>query len=72
MADFVNTKFLPASLIAAEDISFISGVTALDEILALSLTEANEGLLLGMPIYGSFAPDFRTKSRYSLHGSSVR
>lgn len=64
MARLVNTRFSPASTITANEISFVSGVTALNEVVALCLAEEDEGLLLGMPIYGSFASDFQTKSKY--------
>ncbi|KAF2690699.1 PLP-dependent transferase [Lentithecium fluviatile CBS 122367] len=66
MADFINTNFAPSSEVAPECISFVSGVTALNEVLALSLTEDGVGLLLGSPIYGSIAPDLQTKSNYEL------
>jgi bifunctional pyridoxal-dependent enzyme with beta-cystathionase and maltose regulon repressor activities len=63
MADFLDATFSPALSISADNISFVSGVTALNEVLALCLTEQNDGLLLGMPIYGSFAPDLQTISK---------
>ncbi|KAF2259380.1 1-aminocyclopropane-1-carboxylate synthase 1 [Lojkania enalia] len=62
MSGFVNLHFSPATPTLAEYFSFVSGVTALNEVLALCLTEENDGLLMGMPIYGSFASDLPTKS----------
>jgi bifunctional pyridoxal-dependent enzyme with beta-cystathionase and maltose regulon repressor activities len=66
MANFLNETLTPATTISADLISFVSGVTALNEAVALCLTEENDGLLLGMPIYGSFAVDFPTKSKYAM------
>jgi len=64
MATFINKRFLPASAVAMDEVSFVSGVTALNDILSLCLTDGdNEGLLLGMPIYGSFKPDMRSMSK---------
>jgi aspartate/methionine/tyrosine aminotransferase len=66
MASFLNEAFKPATPISADLISFVSGVTAINEALALCLTEEHEGLLLGMPIYGSFSFDFTTTSKYTM------
>lgn len=66
MANFLNDHFSPATVISYDLISFVSGVTALNEAVSLCLTEDNDGLLLGMPIYGSFAADLPTKSKYNM------
>lgn len=64
MSSFVNATFAPASPVESDDVVFVSGVTALNSILAVSLTEGkDEGLLLGMPVYGSFGVDLGTDSR---------
>jgi hypothetical protein len=63
MVDFVNARFSPALSVTTDEISFVSGVTALNDIVSLCTTEKDEGLLLGMPIYGSFAPDLQTMSK---------
>lgn len=66
MTAFVNRRFLPASDVSVNDISFVSGVTALNDILSLCMTEReSDALLLGMPIYGSFVPDIQSMSRYA-------
>jgi aspartate/methionine/tyrosine aminotransferase len=66
MATFVNEKFSPKSTVTAEQISFTSGATALINVLARCILEENEGILLGMPIYGSFVPDLQTMSKYGF------
>jgi hypothetical protein len=66
MASFINARFSPVSLVTAEHVSFVGGVTALNSVLSLCVTEENEGLLLGMPIYGSFVPDLQTMSKYGI------
>ena len=64
MASFINSRFSPVSAVDKEQITFISGVTALNDILSLCMTEGeDEGLLLGMPVYGSFAPDLQSMSK---------
>lgn len=64
MASFINSRFAPASAVNKDQITFISGVTALNDVLSLCMTEGeDEGLLLGMPVYGSFAPDFQSMSK---------
>jgi hypothetical protein len=63
MVNFVNARFNPALPITPDQVSFVNGVTALNNILSLCIASENEGLLLGMPIYGSFAPDLQTMSK---------
>jgi hypothetical protein len=63
MADFVNARFSPALSITTDQISFVGGVTALNHIVSVCITEEDDGLLLGMPIYGSFSPDLQTMSK---------
>ncbi len=65
MSNFLNTNFAPAWPIVKDCVVLVSGITALNEILALCLAEANDGILVGMPIYGSFTADLLTKSEYS-------
>ncbi|PYI02047.1 acc synthase [Aspergillus sclerotiicarbonarius CBS 121057] len=62
MAGLINTRFHPAIPIEASHILFANGVTSLNTMCALSLTDPDEGILLGQPIYGSFAGDLRTQS----------
>ncbi|CAG5149538.1 uncharacterized protein ALTATR162_LOCUS2390 [Alternaria atra] len=67
MAAFINKRFSPVSAVTTDQVSFVSGVTALNDILSLCMTdEENDGLLLGMPIYGSFNPDMRSMSECKL------
>jgi aspartate/methionine/tyrosine aminotransferase len=64
MSTFINKRFSPASAVTMDQVSFVSGVTALNDVLSLCMTDGeNEGLLLGMPIYGSFNPDMRSMSK---------
>ncbi|KAJ8115989.1 hypothetical protein OPT61_g2491 [Boeremia exigua] len=66
MADFMNANFLPALQITTDEVSFVAGVTALNNILARCVAEEGEGLLLGMLIYGSFAPDLQSTTKCKL------
>jgi len=65
-SQFVNAHFSPSSKVTSNEISFVAGVTALNQILACCIAEENDGLLLGMPIYGSFVPDLQTTSKCKL------
>jgi predicted aspartyl protease len=65
MASFVNNRFVPAAPVTMDQVSFATGVTALNEVIAHCMTDGKrDGLLLGMPIYGSFAPDMQSTSKY--------
>lgn len=66
MAGLINAYFHPANPIEAGHIVFANGVTSLNAMCALILTDPNEGILLGQPIYGSFAGDLRTLSSCRL------
>lgn len=66
MARLITTYFHPASPITLDNILFTSGVTSLNAICALCLTDPNDGILLGQPIYGSFNGDFSVPSSCQL------
>jgi 1-aminocyclopropane-1-carboxylate synthase len=59
----LNTYFHPFSSVTAEHVSWTAGVTGLNEMIALSLTDEREGILLGRPVYGPFYGDMTTKSK---------
>ena len=63
MAEFINDRFSPAFQVTNDEVSFVAGVTALNNILARCVAVEGDGLLLGMPIYGSFVPDLKTESK---------
>lgn len=54
MAKLITTYFYPASPITSDNILFTSSVTSLNAVCALCLTDPNDGILLGQPIYSSF------------------
>lgn len=66
MANLITTYFRPAMPILNEHIVFTNGVTSLNAICALSLTNPGDGILLGQPIYGSFTGDLRVPSDCQL------
>ncbi|KAJ5439589.1 uncharacterized protein N7458_010587 [Penicillium daleae] len=66
MARLITTYFHPASPITLDNILFTSGVTSLNAICALCLTDPKDGILLGQPIYGSFNGDFSVPSSCQL------
>lgn len=62
MAGHINRYFKPHTPVETDEIVFSSGVTAINEIVALNLTDPGEGILLGMPIYGNFRTDLTIRS----------
>ncbi|KAJ5381817.1 uncharacterized protein N7496_004245 [Penicillium cataractarum] len=66
MANLINTFFYPVSPVISDNIFFTSGVTSLNAICALSLTDPKDGILLGQPIYGSFDGDLSVPSSCKL------
>jgi 1-aminocyclopropane-1-carboxylate synthase len=66
MAKLITTYFHPATPISPDHILFTSGVTSLNAIWALSLTNPSDGILLGQPIYGSFNGDLQVPSGCQL------
>jgi xeroderma pigmentosum group C-complementing protein len=72
MASHLNDHFNPFIPVTSEHVTFTTGVTALNEMIALTLTDEGEGILLGRPIYGSFYGDLMTKSKYIPSHTSTR
>jgi xeroderma pigmentosum group C-complementing protein len=66
MAELITSYFYPASPITSDNILFTSGVTSLNAVCALCLTDPKDGILLGQPIYGSFNGDFSVPSSCQL------
>ena len=64
MASHMNDYFNPFTPVTSEHVTFTTGVTALNEMIALTLTDEGEAILLGRPIYGSFCGDLTTNSKY--------
>jgi xeroderma pigmentosum group C-complementing protein len=66
MAKLITTYFHPAISISSDHILFTSGVTSLNAMCALCLTDPGDGILLGQPIYGSFNGDLPVPSSCQL------
>ncbi|KAH1589998.1 hypothetical protein KXX34_005141 [Aspergillus fumigatus] len=66
MANHITTYFHPTTSISPDHIIFANGVTSLNALCALSLTDPGDGILLGQPIYGSFNGDLRVPSGCQL------
>lgn len=66
MAKLVTTYFHPAFSITADQIIFTSGVTSLNSMCAMCLTDPGDGILLGQPIYGAFNGDLQVPSNCQL------
>ncbi|KAF4635925.1 hypothetical protein G7Y89_g2172 [Cudoniella acicularis] len=58
MASHMNNYFNPFSPVLPEQILTGAGLTAIHEMLALSLGDPGDGILVSRPIYGRFELDF--------------
>ncbi|KAJ5138901.1 1-aminocyclopropane-1-carboxylate synthase 6 [Penicillium bovifimosum] len=65
-ANLLTTHFHPSTPVSPSQIVFANGVTSLNAICALSLTDPTDGILLSQPIYGSFSGDLRVPSSCQL------
>lgn len=65
MAGHINRHFKPYIPVQTDEVIFSSGVTSINEIVALNLTDPGEGILLGMPIYGNYSNDLTIRSEYA-------
>lgn len=66
MAKFITTYFHSSVSITSDHILFTSGVTSLNAMCALCLTDPGDGILLGQPIYGAFSGDLQVPSSCQL------
>lgn len=66
MVKLVTTYFHPAFSITVDQIIFTSGVTSLNSMCAMCLTDPGDGILLGQPIYGAFNGDLQVPSNCQL------
>lgn len=58
MAKFINRRFHPRREIDADHLVFANGVTAICEMLGLTICNAGDGILFSRPIYQAFKTDF--------------
>ncbi|KAI0405233.1 PLP-dependent transferase [Xylaria palmicola] len=73
MASHINKHFGPAHAVDAEEITFAAGVTDLNEACALVTCnpDADEAIMLGGPVYGSFSRDLYMRTGVDLEYVSV-
>ncbi|KAH9894579.1 acc synthase [Xylariomycetidae sp. FL2044] len=71
MARHMNAHFRPARAVTAEEVTFAAGVTDLNEVCALLTCDPGQSVMLGRPVYGSFAGDLGTRTGVSLEYVSV-
>ena len=71
MAVHINDYFKPIQPVLREQITFSSGVTAINEMYGWSIGDEGDGILLSSPIYGAFENDLTTKARYICHERST-
>lgn len=66
LATLLNDHFNPYTPLTGSDIKATSAATALHEILAFSLAEPGEGILVSRPYYGRFELDFGNKAELKI------
>lgn len=71
MAKFITHRFHPGIPVDPEHLLFANGVTALCEMLALSICDAGDGLLLSRPIYQAFKNDFGISAKFAFPFESI-
>lgn len=63
MAAHMTRSFSPANPVNASNILFANGITSICELLAFTIAEPGDGILLPRPVYQTFVSDFGTKGQ---------
>ncbi|KAJ3561047.1 hypothetical protein NPX13_g9095 [Xylaria arbuscula] len=73
MASHLNEYFAPVKQVDAEEITFAAGVTILNETCALVTCnpDADEAIMVGGPIYGSFSRDLCMRTGVTMEVVAV-
>lgn len=66
LASFLNEYFNPVTPILVNELIVAPGVTPILEMLAYSLGDPGDGILVNRPIYGRFELDFGTKAEFVI------
>ncbi|TQS34607.1 hypothetical protein Golomagni_05003 [Golovinomyces magnicellulatus] len=66
MASHLNTYFLPHTQISPNDIVTGNGVTAVQSMLAFSIGDEGDAVLVSRPIYGRFELDYKNLARLNI------
>ena len=70
MSAHLNEHFSPSRPVEPDHLHFANGVTSLCEMLAYTLFDEGDCLLLSSPIYQAFKMDFGTKAKFVLPAPS--
>jgi 1-aminocyclopropane-1-carboxylate synthase len=66
MANFINANFSPFLPVTKDNIITAGGVTGIEDMLAFSLGDPGDGILVSAPIYGRFELDFGNEARLKI------
>ncbi|RKF64217.1 1-aminocyclopropane-1-carboxylate synthase-like protein 1 [Golovinomyces cichoracearum] len=66
MASHLNSYFLPHTQISSNNIVTANGVTAVLSMLAFSIGDEGDAVLVSRPIYGRFEIDFKNSARLNI------
>jgi aspartate/methionine/tyrosine aminotransferase len=64
MAAHMNRNFCPQTPLDAENLTVACGTTAIAEMLAFTLANDGDGVLLDQPVYSSHEKDLRFRTGY--------
>jgi 1-aminocyclopropane-1-carboxylate synthase len=71
MAAFINDNFKPFLPVSKGNIITAGGVTPIENMLAFSLADPGDGILVSVPIYGKFELDFGNEARVNIVYASM-
>ncbi len=63
MAKLIANYFNPFNPVEAEHLVFASGLTSINEMLAFTLMDEGDAILVCRPVYAVFDRDFTIKAR---------
>jgi 1-aminocyclopropane-1-carboxylate synthase len=66
MASFINEHFNPFLPVTGSQILVSGGVTSIENMLAFSLGDPGDGILVSGPIYGRFELDFGNEAKLKI------
>jgi 1-aminocyclopropane-1-carboxylate synthase len=66
MASFINDHFHPFIPVSGDQIFVGGSVTSIENMLAFSIGDPGDGILVSSPIYGRFELDFGNEARLNI------
>ncbi|KAL8704989.1 MAG: hypothetical protein Q9201_001886 [Fulgogasparrea decipioides] len=67
LSDFFNDYFKPVRKVLPEQLLAVGGVTSAIDLIAWATADEGDGILIGRPLYTSFAKDVNTRAGANLY-----